>query len=248
MAPWQARLVLLAAIWGMSFLFIKIGDEALAPLQVALGRMVLGTGTLLLVLAGRREGLPRDPQTWLHLAVAALLFNALPFSLFAYGETRTTSILAGIWNATTPLFTLPVAALTLGTERPSRPQTAGVVVGFLGVLIVLGVWRGFGGSAFIGNLACLGAALCYGIGFPYTRRNLSGRPEPTISLAAGQLLCGTVELALVTPLVTSMPSALPLKVAGSLLALGALGTGIAYILNYSLSRAGERTMPGRGLS
>ncbi len=234
--PWQARLVLLAAIWGMSFLFIKVGDEALAPLQVALGRLILGTATLLLIVAVRRERLPRGAGVWFHLAVAALLFNALPFSLFAFGETHTTSILAGIWNATTPLFTLPIAALVLADARPNRQQIAGVGIGFLGVLIVLGVWRGFGGSAFIGNLAILGAALCYGCGFPYTRRYLSARPDSTISLATGQLLCGTVELALITPFVTSMPHSLPEKVVGSLLALGVLGTGIAYILNYSLIR------------
>src|SRR5947209_2383814 len=107
--PWQARLVLLAAIWGMSFLFIKVGDEVLSPLQVALCRLIVGSIVLLLILAARREALPRDPALWSRLFVAALLFNALPFTLFAYGETRTTSVLAGIWNATTPLITLLVA-------------------------------------------------------------------------------------------------------------------------------------------
>src|SRR5438445_1273294 len=92
--PWQARLVLLAAIWGMSFLFIKVGDEALAPLQVALGRTMFGTATLLLIVAGRRERLPRGLTVWRHLGVAAILFNALPFSLFAYCELHTTSVLA----------------------------------------------------------------------------------------------------------------------------------------------------------
>src|ERR1700681_3688814 len=113
---WPSRLVLLAAIWGMSFLFIKVGDEALAPLQVALGRTMFGAATLLLILAIRRESLPRDIRVWLHLAVAAVLLNVIPFSLFAFGETRTTSVLAGIWNATTPLCTLPIAMLTLSDE------------------------------------------------------------------------------------------------------------------------------------
>jgi drug/metabolite transporter (DMT)-like permease len=98
------------------------------------------------------------------------------------------------------------------------------------------VWQGFGGSAFIGNLACLAAAACYGLAYPYVRRNLSGRPESTTVLATGQLLCGIVELGVVTPFVTSVPTSLPLKVIGSMLALGMLGTGIAYILNYSIIR------------
>jgi drug/metabolite transporter (DMT)-like permease len=234
--PWQARLVLLASIWGMSFLFIKVCDGSLAPLQVALGRNILGAVILLLILATRREGLPREKRVWLHLSVVALLFNVIPFVLFAYGETRTTSVLAGIWNATTPLFTLPLAVLVIPAFRPSRRQVTGAVIGFLGVLIVLGVWQGFGGSAFIGNLACLGAAACYGLAFPYTRRNLSGRSESTTVLATSQLLCGIVMLAVVTPFVTSAPTSMPLNVIGSLLALGMLGTGIAYILNYSIIR------------
>jgi drug/metabolite transporter (DMT)-like permease len=236
MLPWQARLILLAAIWGLSFLFIKVGDEALPPLQVALGRLVLGTLTLLLILAVRHEGLPKERRIWFHLAVSAVLFNSLPFSLYAYGETHTTSVLAGIWNSTATLFALPFSILMLATERPSRARIVGLVIGFLGVLVVMGAWHGLGGSAFIGNLACLGAAFCYGIGFPYLRRYLTGQGYSTISLAAGQLICGTVQLALITPFVTTIPHTLPFKVVGSMLALGVLGTGLAYILNYGLVR------------
>lgn len=233
---WPFRLILLAAIWGMSFLFIKVADETLAPLQVALGRTGFGLLTLLLILAGRREGLPTDRKIWLHLAVAALLLNVIPFSLFAYGETRTTSVLAGIWNATTPLITLPIALLMLSDERATAQRVVGLIVGFVGVLLVLGFWQGIGGHAFVGNMACLGAAVSYGVGFPYTGRFLAHRSDSTLSLAGGQLVCATFELAIVTPFFTVMPPALPLKVVGSVLVLGALGTGIAYILNYSLIR------------
>ena len=235
-APWQARFALLAAIWGCSFLFIKVGDEALAPLQVALGRMIVGSLTLLLVLVVRGERLPRTLRLWGHLAVAGLVSNALPFSLYAYGETRVTSVLAGIWNATTPLVTLLVVLLALPEERPSRERIAGLLLGFAGAGVVLGVWRGIGSQELLGNLACFGAAACYGIGFPYARRHLAGRPESAIALSAAQLLCGTAELAIVTPFFTSAPALLPLRVVGSILALGALGTGAAYVLNYGLLR------------
>lgn len=240
--PWPARLVVLAAIWGMSFLFIKVGDEALAPLQVALGRMLLGSATLLLILAVRGDRLPRGIGTWGHLIVAALILNVIPFSLFAYGETQTTSVLAGICNATTPLFTLPLAILMLGEERATVSRVVGVVIGFVGVLIVLGVWRGLGGAALLGNLACLAAAASYAIGFPYARKYLAGRVESTVGLAAAQLVCGTVVLAIITPLVTHTPATLPLKVVASVGALGILGTGIAYILNYSLIRDAGATI------
>ncbi len=241
--PWPVRFVMLAAIWGSSFLFIKVGDAALAPVQVTLGRMVFGAATLLLILAARREGLPHAPRVWGHLAVAALLLNALPFTLFAYGELHTTSVLAGIWNATTPLFAFPLALLMLREERPSAARAASLAIGFLGVLVVLGVWQGFGGQALVGNLACLGAAVSYGVGFPYTRKYLAGRPESTVVLAAGQLLCGTVELALVTPLLAGLPATLPpMHVIASVVALGVLGTGIAYILNYGLIRDAGATV------
>jgi drug/metabolite transporter (DMT)-like permease len=228
-------------MWGMSFLFIKVGDEELQPLQVALGRMICGSVTLLLVLAVRRENLPRRGQVWLHLAVASLLVNVLPYSLFAYGETHVTSVLAGIWNATTPLFTLLVAMLVLPEERPTRDRVAGLLIGFAGVLVILGVWQGLGSHALLGNLACLAAASCYGLGFPYTRKFLSGRPESVVALSGAQLLCGTLELALITPLVTAMPVGVPFRAAASVAALGALGTGVAFILNYRIIRAAGAT-------
>jgi drug/metabolite transporter (DMT)-like permease len=240
--PWQGRFALLAAIWGSSFLLIKIGDEALAPLQVTLGRMLCGVAALLAILVARRERLPREPRLWAHLAVAALLLNAAPFSLFAYGETHTTSVLAGIWNATAPLFTLLVAMATLPEERPSAARVVGLMVGFLGVLVVLGIWQGIGGRDMGGNLACLGAAVCYGFGFPYARKHLAGRPHSTVALATGQLLCGTIWLALVTPFLTRPPAALPVHVAAAVLLLGVLGTGIAYILNYGLIRDAGATL------
>ena len=235
-APWQARLLLLASIWGMSFVFIKVGDEAFSPLWVVLGRMLFGTAMLIAILAVRRERLPRGALLWGQLAIAAVLFNVAPFTLFAYGETRTTSVLAGIWNATTPLLTLLIAMLVLPDDPPTRRRLAGLAVGFSGVLVVLGVWQGLGGRALLGNLACLGAAACYGLAFPFTRRYLAGRPESTVALATAQLLCGTLELALITPLTSGIPGHLPLRATASIFALGAFGTGIAYVLNYGLIR------------
>ncbi len=240
---WSARSLLLAAIWGCSFLFIKIGDEAFAPLQVALGRLIFGAGALLVALAARGDRLPRPGRVWGRLAVAALLLNTLPFSLFAYGETCVTSVLAGIWNATTPLLTLAVALLTLPEERPSRERVVGLAVGFAGVLVVLGAWQGFGGRAVLGDLACFGAACCYGLGLPYMRKHLAGRPEPALALSAAQLLCGAAELAIVTPVLAAAPTALPpARAFASVVALGVLGTGLAYVLNYGLTRDAGATV------
>jgi len=118
----------------------------------------------------------------------------------------------------------------------------GLAVGFLGVLVVLGAWQGFGGHDLPGNLACLGGAISYGIGFPYTRKYLAGRPESVVVLATGQVLCGTLWIALVTPIIAGVPALPPAHVVASVAALGVLGTGIAYILNYGLIRDAGATI------
>jgi drug/metabolite transporter (DMT)-like permease len=235
LTAWPTRFVALAGIWGFSFVFIKVADEALSPTAVALGRVLLGGATLLAILAVRRERLPRDRGTWAHLTVAALLMCSVPFTLFAAGEREVPSVLAGIWNGTTPLFAVPLAVLLLVEPRPTRVRIAGILIGFLGVLVVLGAWRGFGGASLEGNLLCLGGAACYGAGFPYVRRNLTGRASG-LSLAAGQMVCASVQLALVTPLLTAAPGRLPLRVLGAMVGLGVLGTGLAYVLNFSIIR------------
>jgi drug/metabolite transporter (DMT)-like permease len=235
-APWPLRFVLLAIAWGSTFLFIKVGDEALAPLQVSLGRMLVGTATLLAILAARSARLPAGARLWGHLAVAAILLNVAPFTLFAYGEQHVSSVLAGIWNATVPLFTLPVALLMLSDEHASPRRLVGLAIGFAGVLAVLGVWRGLGATSVAGNLLCLGAAASYGLGFPYARRYLAGRPEGPVALATAQLVCGTLELAILTLLFTGPPHGVAAKHALAVLALGVFGTGITFMLNYSLIR------------
>jgi drug/metabolite transporter (DMT)-like permease len=234
--PWPLRFALLATAWGSTFLFIKIGVEALAPLQVSLGRLLVGTAALLAILALRREPLPAAGRVWGQLAIAGILLNVAPFTLFAYGERHVSSLLAGIWNATVPLFTLPIAILWIADERASGRRLAGLALGFAGVLTVLGVWQGVGGASLGGNLLCLGAAASYGLGFPYTRRYLARRPEGPLSLASAQLICATVEIAILTLVFTHAPHGVAAKHVLSVLALGVIGTGLTFLLNYSLIR------------
>jgi drug/metabolite transporter (DMT)-like permease len=239
----RSRFVALTLIWGASFLFIKVGLEALAPLQVALGRMTFGTLALLAVTAVRRERLPRGWRIWTHLAVAAALLNAIPFTLFAYAEQRIPSALASIGNATTPLFTLLVAMVALPEERPTWQRGLGLVIGFAGVMVVLGAWRGLGaGPDAAGMLLALSASALYGIGSVYLRRYLSHSGYSSLALSAGQLLAGTLQLAIVAPLLTRAPATLPPRVVLAVFALGAFGTGIAYLLQYGLIRAAGATM------
>jgi drug/metabolite transporter (DMT)-like permease len=179
---------------------------------------------------------------WRDLFIVALFYNSIPFSLFAFGEQHASSIVAAIGNATTPLWTVVFAIALLPSERATTARVTGVVIGFIGVLILLGPWEGLGGPSLLGTLLCLGPGVCYGIAFTYTRRQLSGRPEPVVSLAAAQVTIATAQLAIVTPFFSNAPSHITLKIWGSILALGALGTGLAYVLSYDIiGRAGATT-------
>ena len=235
---WPVQLLLVAVIWGASFMFIKVElDAGLAPLHIAWLRCALGAPALLLILALMRDRLPRERGVYLHLLLIAALMNALPFALFAYGETEVSSLLAGIINALTPLMTLLFSISLLPDEPPTAEKLAGLGVGFLGVVVVLAPWHGLGGGSLLGALACIGAATCYGLGFPYMRRHLAGRPETGVAISAAQVGLGALLLTPFLPL-GELPGEVPgLEVWGSALALGALGTGVAYIFNFNVVRA-----------
>ena len=234
--PWPWWFFTLGLIWGSSFLFIKLGLESLTPVGVAFGRLAIGSVTLLLIARATGTRLPRARRTWGYLALVALLFCSIPFTLFAWGETQVSSILAGIINACTPLATLVVVLLAFPEERPTRERIVGLSIGFAGVLIVVGVWEGIGGGELLGVLACIGAIACYGLAFPLTRRHLVGTGDGPISIATGQVTLAALFLLPVViastllghPVITGPPSSA--TIAG-MLALGALGSGVAYVLN-----------------
>ncbi|MFE4635664.1 DMT family transporter [Streptomyces sp. NPDC056773] len=231
---WRLRFVVLSVIWGFSFLLIKVGTEAYAPFQVALGRVFFGALALLTVLLVRRERLPRGRTTWAHLTVAALLLNTAPFSLFAYAELSIPSSLAGICNATSPLWGMALSLVALSEDRPTRRRFAGLGLGFLGVLTVLGAWQGFSGLDAKGTALALLAALCYPIGWIYVRRTLASTPGSPVALTGAQLLASTLQLAVISALFTSAPASFPLWPTLSVIALGALGTGMALQMQYRL--------------
>ena len=224
----------LSLIWGFSFLLIKVGTEGYAPFQVTLGRLLFGTLVLAAAMAWKRERLPRGARTWGHLAVAALLLNALPFSLFAYSELTIPSTLAGICNATSPLWGMALSLVALSEDRPTRRRVAGLGIGFLGVLTVLGAWQGFHGLDAAGTTMALLASLSYPIGWIYIRRTLAGSSHSHLSLTGAQLLLATAQLAVVTPLFTTLPTRLAFTPLLAIIALGALGTGLAVLLQYGL--------------
>ncbi|MGV9578164.1 DMT family transporter [Streptomyces sp. NPDC003509] len=231
---WRIRFAALSLIWGFSFLLIKVGTDGYAPFQVTFGRLLSGTAVLAVAMAVRRERLPRAAGTWGHLFVAAFFLNALPFSLFAYAELTIPSTLAGICNATSPLWGMALSLVALSEDRPTRRRVAGLGLGFLGVLTVLGAWQGFSGLDVTGTVMALLASLSYPVGWIYVRRTLAGTGSSTLSLTGSQLLLGTVQLAVVMPMFTDMPAHVPLLPTLAVIALGALGTGLAVLLQYGL--------------
>jgi len=240
--PWQAWFVLLALMWGCSFWWIKLGLTFLSPVQVAFVRTALGALALVLILVASRARLPRARRTWGHLLVVGLLMNVIPATLFAYGETQVSSILAGIINATTPLATLTIVLLAFREEHVTRERIAGLAIGFLGVLVVLGAWEGLGTADLLGIAACLGAVTCYGIGYPYTRRHLASLPEGPIALATGQVVLGALILLPVVTVVSGPGTAPTPDALLGMLGLGVLGSGVAYVLSYRIvAEAGSTT-------
>jgi drug/metabolite transporter (DMT)-like permease len=236
--PWQIRFGLLAIVWGCSFWWIALGLRALEPIQVAAGRLILGALTLLIICSILRVSLPRGREVWRHIAIVALLLNSAPFTFFAFGQVRVASILAGIINACTPLAVLGVTILAFPEEKPTRRRVQGLAVGFVGVLILLGVWRSIPGGELLGIVACLAAISCYGVAFPYARRHLSPLGMEPVALAAAQVSIGALILA---PLLVWNTVAHPVdfelltsEVVIGMAALGVLSTGLAYVLNFSI--------------
>jgi drug/metabolite transporter (DMT)-like permease len=235
--PIAARFVLLALIWGASFLLIKVGDGGLSPAQVVLARLGFGALALAVVLAITRTPLPRELRVWGHLAVLAVTLCVVPFLLFALAEQHVSSGLASILNATTPLMTMLVTVLALPAEKLTRARVLGLLLGFLGVVTLTGPWQGAGGGSLLAELACLGATLCYGIGFVYLRRFITPRGLPAVSVAFGQVLIGAVLIALTLPWTRLPAPHLSPPIVLAMAALGALGTGIAYMWNTTVVAA-----------
>jgi len=225
------RVLILAFIWGWSFLFIKVALGGLTPATVAFGRIALGLIVMTGVLAARGQALPRDRTMWRHFAVMGAGYSAVPFTLLAWGQQHITSALAAVINASTPLFAALAAALFLH-ERLRRGQLVGLALGFAGVAVAAGVGgRDLTGSSLVGVLAVVATSACYGFCFVYARRNLFD--VPPLVAAGGQLVMGAV-FAAPMAVVGTLQDGVDLNARRivAMVILGAVGTGIAYVINY----------------
>jgi drug/metabolite transporter (DMT)-like permease len=229
----KTRFLVLALLWGSSFTLIKEALAGLSPAQLVLARLVLGAAVLLSVAAVRQVGLPRGAVVWGHLAAAALFGNVIPFLLLSYGERSAGAGIAGVLVGATPLLTLTVAAFALAEERATPRKLVGLLVGFAGLVVVIAPWRtGLGSTG--AELACFGAAVSYAAGFVYVRKFLSPRHLAPVSLAAGQLSAAVVLQVAVSPFLQWGAVSLTPRVAVSIVLLGVLSTGLAYVLYFRL--------------
>ncbi len=245
---WALDLVLLGAIWGASFMFMRIGAAEFGALPAAAMRVTVAALFLVPLALARGQG-PAIARHWKATLSIGILNSGLPFALFCFALLTLSSGLPAVINATVPMFGALVAWAWFG-ERPAGSRIVGLLIGFTGVALLASRSAGFhvgadpdGGHAAIWAVAaCLGACLSYGISASATRRFLAG--VPPMASAAGSQIGATLFLAL--PAAWLWPARMPSAKAWiAMVALGVVCTGLAYILFFRLI---DRAGPARALT
>jgi len=177
---------------GISVPVIKLADRGFSPVEVTFARLALGAAVLFAVILARRQPIPRSLPLWVHIAIAPLFANAIPYLLFAVAEETVNSSTAGIINATTPLWTVALALAIRHQKTMSAWQAVGLSAGFGGGLLIFSPWTSAAGLTSAGGLECLGASVSYAISYSYMDRFLACRGMSPVTLSACQLLAASV--------------------------------------------------------
>ncbi len=227
-------LILLAAVWGASYLFIKVAVEEIEPAPLMAVRTLLAASVLLGYVVwrfGRTRAFAELRAAWRHCLVLGVLTAALPFWLIAWGEQHIDSGLAAVVQASVPIFNALLVLRFLPHERLSRARAAGLAIGIVGVAVVTGIHPEGGGWAVAGALAVVLSSIAYASAGVYGQKAVSGTPGPV--LAAGSMLVGGLVL---TPVALfQLPSDVPsLEATGSLLALALGGTALAQLILFRM--------------
>nr|WP_206687672.1 DMT family transporter [Microbacterium yannicii] len=217
---------------------MKVSLTGISPAQVAWTRILLGAVTLGALVLLRREHLSRSLRVWAHLLVLGLTFCVIPFLLFSWAQQHVSSGVASIFNATTPIMTAIMAWLVFRVERLKALQVAGIGVGILGVIVIIAPWQGiaFDGSL-VAELTILGATASYGFSFAYMRRFVSNTGMSALAFTFGYIAMAGAVMVVLTPFLVLTPVRLDAPIIVSLVLLGCLGTGIAYVWNQNTVRA-----------
>ena len=220
----------LGFLWGSSYLFIKIGvDHGLQPFTLIMFRLGIGLVLLASVVAYFREPLPRDPRMYGHLFVMGVVNIAIPFTLITFAEQVVDSSLASVINSAVPLFVIVIAALFLRDEQITVNRLVGLVVGFVGVAILVGLdITNLGSANTVGEIALVGATISYAVGGVYSKAHVHGL-RPMIP-ALFQVFFGFVVVSVLALLTEHPFAAVPVPEAlFAVVWLGLLGSGLAYL-------------------
>ncbi len=232
-----AALGLLSLIWGATFLFGRIAIAELPPLTLTLARVAIAAIVLNIALIFVSDMFQHSKSMWLNFAVMGILNNIIPFGLIFYGQQEIGAGLASIINAMTPIWTLIIAHQTTSDEKMSGQKTLGIVFGFLGVGVLIGLdaFNGLGGTV-TAQIAILGATISYGFAAVFGRRFAN---VPPIQTARGQLTMSSLIL-LPLALFIDQPWLLPIPSTPTILSvliLAVVCTAFAYILYFNILKS-----------
>jgi drug/metabolite transporter (DMT)-like permease len=239
---WVIDFSILALIWGASFLFIAVAGRALPPVGVTFFRMAFGAAALFVLVKLAKQRIPLSKEAWIKTFIAGLMMSAIPFTLFAFAELHIGSGLAGMVNAATPVMTVLAIMVAFREQQPTRVQLIGLGVGIMGTLVLLGVWQGFGDNDPLALGALILATMFYGFGSPYIRKYVSplGLPnQVAVFMQLTSASIATLPFYLAGPLLTDTPDWASI---GSIVTLGVVGTGIAYVFYYRIIDAAGSTI------
>lgn len=237
---WLPIWIIISITWGFSFLFIKVAGTFLDPFQQTAGRLILGALSLFIFMLFTGRKLITDRKVLAHLTFLAVVAQVIPFSLVAWAEHSITSIAASLINSMLALWIALFAIWFLPEEKLNRTKFIGLLIGFFGILILLGIWD----ASFRGNWTAYAAGVLSTVGYAisnvWTRKNISPMKLDAVSATAAQLTIGAIILGIVSLFVSTAPKQFPGNGLISLLLLGIFGTGIAFALNLELiNRAGS---------
>ncbi len=226
-------LLILALLWGPSFLFVKIAVQDIPPLTLVAVRVSLATVMLYSILRAQGHSLPKFGSIWKHFAVMGFLYNAVPYVLLSWGQQYIDSAPAAILIGTTPLFTMILAHLFMTNDRLTSTKTVGVIVGFGGLVVLLAPALLGGLQATIwGLLAAVVAAASYGGAIVYAQKKLRGLPPlvgPTAQLTMAAIYLLPLSFVVERPYTMLLPS---WSAIGSLLLLTVFSTALAFVIYY----------------
>lgn len=237
---WLPLWIVISLTWGCSFLFIKVAGTFLDPFQQTFARLALGSIVLMPFLLITKRKFITDKKALSHLLFLSIVAHVIPFSLFAWAEHYLTSIAASLINSMLALWVALFAVWFLPEEKLNRTKFFGLLLGFFGIMILLGVWEASFQGNWLAYTACVIATVGYAIANIWTRKFISPMKLDPVSATVAQLSIGATILGIISSIVSTTPSSYPVDGVVAILLLGVVGTGVAFALNLELiNRSGS---------